>query len=57
MARGDPRVLLAMNVALSFLFSWLVFAAFAFVDVTPFSWSKVLVATGLLVVLTRVVTR
>ena len=57
MARGDPRVLLAMNLALSFLFSWLVFSAMAFVGVAAFSWSKVLVATALLMALTHVVTR
>jgi hypothetical protein len=56
-SQGDSRVLFAMNLALSFAFSWLLFSALSFVDVVPFSWGRIAVATAILVVATHLVTR
>ncbi len=49
---GDIRVLLALDLLFSFLFSTTVVSGLAFVDVVPFTWSRVAVATVALAVLT-----
>lgn len=51
-SQGDIRVLLVLDVVLSFLFSWLVLSGLAFVDLTEFTWAKVGVATVALALIT-----
>ena len=51
-SQGDIRVLLVLDVVLSFLFSWLVLSGLAFVDLTTFTWSKVAIATAALSLIT-----
>ena len=51
-SQGDIRVLVVLDLALSFVFSWLVFSGLAFVDVTAFSWTKVGLATVALALIT-----
>lgn len=49
---GDIRVLLALDLLLSFVFSTVVVSGLAFVDIVPFTWGRVAVATVALAVLT-----
>jgi len=51
-SQGDIRVLVVLDLALSFVFSWLVFSGLAFVDVMAFSWTKVGLATVALALIT-----
>jgi len=51
-SQGDIRVLVVLDLVLSFVFSWLVFSGLAFVDVTAFSWTKVGLATVALALIT-----
>lgn len=51
-SQGDIRVLLVLDLVLSFLFSWLVLSGLAFVDVTEFTWAKVGLATVALALIT-----
>lgn len=51
-SQGDIRVLLVLDVVLSFLFSAMVISGLAFVDVVPFTWSRVLGSTAVLALLT-----
>lgn len=51
-SQGDIRVLLVLDVVLSFVFSLLVFSGLSFVDVVAFSWSGVAAATGALTLIT-----
>lgn len=51
-SQGDIRVLIVMDLVLSFIFSWLVFSGLAFVDLTTFTWSKVGLATLALAAIT-----
>lgn len=54
---GDPRVLFVMNLVLSFVFSWGVVSGLEFIGVIEFSWGRVAVATGVLMILTYMVIR
>lgn len=51
-SQGDIRVLIVLDLALSFVFSWLVISGLAFVDLTEFTWAKVGVATVALALIT-----
>lgn len=51
-SQGDIRVLVALDLLLSFVFSWLVISGLAFVDLTEFTWAKVGVATVALALIT-----
>lgn len=51
-SEGDIRVLLVLDLVLSFVFSWLVLSGLAFVDLTSFTWSKVGLATAALFLIT-----
>lgn len=53
-SQGDIRVLLVLDLVLSFLFSWLVFSGLAFVDLTEFAWTNVGLATLALAAITYV---
>lgn len=52
---GDIRVLLAMDLVLSLLFSVVVVEALSFVGVTAFSWTNVAAATLFLAAVTYLV--
>lgn len=54
-SEGDPRVLLVMNLGLSFGFSTAVLGGLAFIGTVPFEWSNVLLATAVLMVLSYLV--
>lgn len=54
--RGDPRVLLVMNVVLSAAFAWLLLVASGIIGLAGFSWQRFVALTALLVLLTHVVT-
>lgn len=49
---GDIRVLLALDLLLSFVFSMVVISGLAFIDIVPFTWGRVAVATVALAILT-----
>lgn len=51
-SQGDIRVLIVMDLVLSFVFSWLVLSGLAFVDLTEFTWTKVGMATVALALIT-----
>ena len=51
-SQGDIRVLIVLDLALSFVFSWLVLSGLAFVDLTEFTWAKVGIATVALALIT-----
>ena len=51
-SQGDIRVLLALDLVLSFLFSAMVISGLAFIDVVPFTWGRVLGSTVVLALLT-----
>lgn len=51
-SEGDPRVLLAMNLVLSFVFATAVLGGLDFIGVVSFEWSNVGLATLALMVLT-----
>lgn len=51
-SQGDPRVLLALNLLLSALFSTAVVFGLSVVGLAEFTWTNVAVATGALVMLT-----
>ena len=56
-SKGDPRVLFVMNLVLSSLFAWAVVWGLDFIGALVFSWGRVAVAAGLLMVITHLVTR
>lgn len=56
-SKGDPRVLFAMNLVLSAVFASVVVWGLSVPEVLPFTWGRVAVATGVLVVVTHLVTR
>lgn len=51
-SQGDIRVLLVLDLLLSFVFSLLVISGLEFVDLATFSWSNVALATAALALLT-----
>lgn len=51
---GDPRVLFALNLLLSFVFSYAVVWGLSFIELATFSWQNVGVATVALMLLTWV---
>lgn len=51
-SQGDIRVLLVLDLVLSFVFTLLVLSGLAFVDLVTFSWSKVTVGTAALMFIT-----
>lgn len=51
-SQGDIRVLLVLDLLLSFVFTLLVLSGLAFVDVVEFSWSRVVVGTAALMLIT-----
>ena len=51
-SQGDIRVLIVLDLLLSFVFSWLVLSGLAFVDLTEFTWAKVGIATVALALIT-----
>ena len=51
-SQGDIRVLLVLDLVLSFVFTLLVFSGLAFVDLVAVSWPRVAVATGALALIT-----
>ena len=51
-ADGDIRVLLVLDLVLSFVFGWLVMSGLDFVSLTGFTWSKVGLATAALFLIT-----
>ncbi|WP_435177385.1 hypothetical protein [Halorussus sp. AFM4] len=56
-SKGDPRVLLVMNLVLSTAFATAVVWGLSFIDMVAFTWRNVAVLAGLLVVVTHLVTR
>lgn len=54
-SQGDPRVLLVMNIVLSFLFSLMVVTGLEVIDLLEFRWRTVAIGTGILVLITHVV--
>ncbi|WP_207586610.1 hypothetical protein [Halomontanus rarus] len=56
-SKGDPKVLLILNVVLSAIFAYIVLWLSAFAGITTFSWGQYATFTLLLIVLTFVVTR
>lgn len=56
-SKGDPRVLFAMNLALSAAFATLVVWGLSFVGVVAFGWRNVAALAGLLMVVTYFVIR
>lgn len=54
-SQGDPRVLFALNVSLSFMFSTTVFGGLAFIGVIPFDWTRVAIGTAALVLVSYLV--
>ena len=56
-SKGDPRVLLAMNLVLSAVFATVVIWGLSFIDVVAFGWRNVAALTGLLMVVTYLVIR
>lgn len=55
-SQGDPRVLLVMNLVLSALFAWLVVSGLAFATGLEYSLTTVALATGVLMILTGLIT-
>lgn len=53
--KGDPRVLFALNLVFSFLFSSVVFSGLAFIDALPFDWTRVVIGTAVLVLVSYLV--
>jgi len=51
-SQGDIRVLIVLDLLLSFVFSWLIMSGLAFVDLTEFTWAKVGLATLALALIT-----
>ena len=51
-SQGDIRVLIVLDLVLSFVFSLVVLSGLEFVNVTEFTWSKVAVATLALALIT-----
>lgn len=56
-SRGDPRVLVVMNLLLSALFCYIVVRGLDFIGAVVFSWTLVAGATAALAVVTHLVTR
>lgn len=54
-SQGDPRVLFALNILLSGLLSTAVVFGLSFVGLVEFSWTTVLLATTVLMLLTWLV--
>ena len=55
-SRGDPRVLLVLNLVLSVAFAALVISLASIVDFTTFTWTRVLAFAAVIFVLTYFVT-
>jgi hypothetical protein len=56
-SRGDPRVHLLINLVLSALFAWTVIWGLSYISEMEFSLESVAMLTGVLMVLTHLVTR
>jgi hypothetical protein len=56
-SRGDPRVLLVLNLLLSATFCYIVLQGLVLLDATEFSWTVFALGTVVLMVLTHLVTR
>lgn len=56
-SKGDPRVLLVLNLVLSGVFSLVVVWGLAYATAMTFSWRNVAIATAVLMVLTHIVTQ
>lgn len=56
-SRGDPRVHLVINLVLSALFAWVVVWGLSYISDLSFSLETVAMLTGVLMVLTYLVTR
>lgn len=54
-SQGDPRVLLVLNIVLSFLFTLMVVSGLDFIDLLAFRWRTVGIGTAILVLITHVV--
>lgn len=54
-SQGDPRVLFALNLVLSAVFSAAVVFGLSFVGLVEFGWTNVALATATLMVLTWLV--
>lgn len=55
-SQGDPRVLVALNAILSFLFAWMVVWGASLIGIVEYGWTTIAVATVGLFLLTYVVT-
>jgi hypothetical protein len=51
-SQGDIRVLLVLDIILSFLFSLMVVSGLAYVDLATFTWGNVAMATAVLALIT-----
>ena len=51
-SQGDIRVLLVLDIVLSFVFSLVVLSGLEFVNLTEFTWTKVGLATAALALIT-----
>lgn len=51
-SQGDIRVLLVLDLILSFLFSLMVVSGLAYVDLATFSWNNIALATAALALIT-----
>ena len=56
-SKGDPRVLLVMNLVLSTLFSWVIISGLAFVGQIEFEWATVALLALVIAVVTHLVIR
>lgn len=54
-SQGDPRVLVVLNLLLSFVFSVIIVWGLDFIDIGAFTWTNVGIATVLLFLITWVV--
>ena len=51
-SQGDIRVLLVLDLVLSFVFTLLILSGLEFVGLVPFTWSRVAVGTAALAFIT-----
>jgi len=51
-SQGDIRVLIVLDIVLSFVFSLLVVSGLSYVDLATFTWANVGVATAALALIT-----
>lgn len=56
-SQGDPRVLLVMNLVLSTAFAGVVVWGLSYLDIMPFTWTRVAAAALVLMAVTYVVTK